>query len=82
MSDLKHYLLLAAILSVGFGLFLIFSFNRQVQIWITISLGASYVFWGMLHHLIKKDFHWRIVWEYLIVAIMAIVVVTYLLVRA
>jgi len=82
MSDLKHYLSLAAILSVGLGLFLIFNFNRQIQIWITIILGMTYFFWGILHHLIKKDFHWRILWEYLIIAVVASVIAVCLLMRA
>lgn len=81
MSDLKHYLSLAAILSIGFGLFWIFNFNRQIQVLVIIGVGIAYFFWGILHHLIKKDFHWRIIWEYLIVAVVASIIVIYLLVR-
>jgi len=81
VKDLKHYLSLMAILSIGFGLFWIFNFNRQIQIWITIGLGVAYVLWGVLHHAIKKEFHWRILWEYIVVAILAGVVVIFLLRR-
>ncbi len=81
MKDLKHYLSLMAILSIGFGLFWIINFNRQIQIWITIGLGVTYVLWGVLHHAIKKEFHWRILWEYIVVAILAGVVVIFLLRR-
>jgi len=82
MKDLKHYLSLLAFLSIGFGLFWIFNFNRHIQIIITIGLGIAYVIWGTIHHLIKKDFHWRIVWEYIIVAFMACVLVIFLLLRS
>jgi len=82
MKDLKHYLSLMAILSIGFGLFWIFNFNRQIQMWITIGLGVVYVLWGIFHHALKKEFHWRIVWEYLVVATIACVVVIFLLMRS
>ena len=81
MKDLKHYLSLLAILSIGFGLFWIFNFNRQIQIWITIGLGITYVLWGVLHHAIKKEFYWRTVWEYLLVAVFACVIIIFLLAR-
>jgi len=82
MKDLKHYLSLLAFLSIGFGLFWIFNFNRQVQILITIGLGLAYVAWGTVHHLIKKDFYWRIIWEYVVVAAMACILVIFLLLRS
>lgn len=81
MKDLKHYLFLMAILSIGFGLFWIFNFNRQIQIWITIGLGVAYVLWGIMHHAIKKELHFRIIWEYLLVAILACTIIIFLLAR-
>jgi len=82
MKDLKHYLSLMAILSIGFGLFWIFNFNRMAQIWITIGLGITYVIWGIIHHAIKKELHWRIIWEYIVVAVIASVIVIFLLMRS
>jgi len=81
MKDLKHYLSLLAILSIGFGLFWIFNFNRHIQIIITVSLGIAYVIWGVVHHLFHKEFHWRIVWEYVVVATIACTIVIFLLLR-
>jgi hypothetical protein len=81
MKDLKHYLSLMAILSVGLGLFWMFNFHRMAQIWITIGLGITYVIWGIAYHAIKKELHWRIVWEYIVVAIVACVLVIFLLMR-
>jgi len=81
MKDFKHYLSLLAILSIGFGLFWIFNFNRQIQIMITVGLGITYVVWGVVHHLFRKEFHWRILWEYVVVATLACVVVIFLLRR-
>lgn len=81
MKDLKHYLSLMAVLSIGFGLFWIFNFNRQIQVWITVGLGIAYVLWGTLHHFLKKEFHWQILWEYIVVATVACVVIIFLLMR-
>lgn len=82
MKYLKHYLALTAILSVGLGLFWIFNYNRTVQIWITLSLGGVYVIWGIIHHALSGKLHWRIIWEYIVVAILVSLIVIFLLMRA
>ena len=78
----KHYLALMAILSVGFGLFWIFNYNRTAQIWVTLGLGVVYVIWGIIHHALRGEFHWRIIWEYVVVATLVSLVITFLLLRA
>jgi hypothetical protein len=80
--DLKHYFLLAAILSFGFGFFWLFNYNRQIQMGIILVMAAAYVVWGTFYHIIKKDLHWRIFIEYLVVAILAAIAVIFLLLRA
>ena len=82
MENLKHYLSLASLLSVAFGLFWYFSYDRQAQIAVTLATGAAYVLWGVIHHTIKKDFHWRVMVEYLAVAFFACVVVIFLIFRS
>jgi len=71
-----------AILSIGFGFFWLFNYNRQAQVGVTLVLAAVYVLWGIIHHSIKKDLHWRIILEYLAVAIVASVVMILLLLRS
>ena len=82
MKDLKDYLLLSAILAIGFGTFWFFDFNRVAQVGVTLVMAAAYVLWGIVHHSFRKDLHWRIILEYLAVAAIASVVVIYLLLRA
>jgi len=82
MKDIKHYLALAAILSVGLGLFFLFNYNRGAQIGIVVILATLYVGWGAIHHSLKKEFHLRILVEYLLVAILASVLVIFLLIRS
>lgn len=81
MKDLKHYLALMAILSVGLGAFLFFSYNHSAQIGIIIALSAAYVVWGIIHHTLKKELHLRIILEYFLVAVLASIVVIFLLLR-
>lgn len=81
MRDLKHYLALMAILSIGLGAFLYFSYNRAVQIGIVVALSASYVVWGIFHHSLKKELHLRIILEYIAVAALVGIVVIFLLIR-
>ncbi len=80
-KDLKHYMALIAFLSFGLAFFLIFNYNRQVQIGITLVMAAVYVVWGIVHHQVKKEFHLRIILEYVLVAFVASVVMIFLLMR-
>lgn len=82
MKHLKHYLALFSILAFAVLLFFYFGYNRQAQEGIIVATAAAYVIWGIIHHLIDKDFHWRILIEYLVVASLAAILLLYLLSRA
>jgi hypothetical protein len=82
MNDLKHYLALGTILSLGFGLFWYFRYLREVQVVITLLMAGAYVLWGVIHHSIKKDLHWQVVVEYVAVAAVASVPIISLLLRS
>lgn len=81
MKDLRHYLALLAILSVGLGAFFYFSYNRTVQIGVVVALSATYVVWGIFHHSLKRELHLRIILEYIAVATLVSIVVIFLLLR-
>lgn len=81
---LKHsfdFLLLAAILS--FGLFGLFYYRHRVptQMVISVLLGITYVFWGILHHFHKKDLHCRVVLEYIAISALVVFVLIIFLLR-
>lgn len=80
-KDLKHYLALITFLAFGLALFLIFNYNRQIQVGITLAMSVIYVVWGVVHHGLKKELHPRIISEYIIVATVASVVMIFLLMR-
>lgn len=79
---IKHYLALAAVLSVGLGLFWIFNYNRTAQIGITLALGGAYVIWGIIHQILVGELHGRIIGEYLAVATLVSLMISFLLMRA
>jgi len=81
MKDWKHYLILFLILTAGFLLFRVFNFNRQVQIWLTLTIAFIYLCWGVGYHWLKKELHLRIFLEYLMVAFLAAVMVVFLFLR-
>lgn len=80
-KDLKHYLALIAFLSIGLALFLIFNYNRQIQIGITLLMSLCYLVWGVVHHTIEKELHPKIILEYFVVATVASILVISLLMR-
>lgn len=80
-KDLKHYLALIGFLSFGLAFFLVFNYNRQIQMGISLAMAVGYVVWGIIHHSLRKEFHPRIIMEYFLVAIVASVVVIFLLMR-
>lgn len=45
----------------------------------TVVFAISYVIWGVIHHLRAKNFHTRVVLEYLLVAALGVALVSTLL---
>ena len=78
---LPHFLTLFGILFAGLLGFFVFSYARAFQVIIAVAVAVSYVFWGIMHHIIHKDFHISIVVEYLLVASLGLVVVFSLIFR-
>lgn len=78
MSDFKkhslHYIFLSAILFLGFGSFLMVSYDRLLQEKIAYLIAFSYFSWGMIHHFLKDDLHLKIVIEYLLISSLVLVV--------
>jgi hypothetical protein len=82
MSNLKHYLVLLTILAAGFALYWFFNFNREIQVWVTVGMGCSYVLWGLVHHALKRELYLKIILEYLLVAAFSCILIIFLLLRS
>lgn len=82
LKHIQHYLPLMGIIGAGIIGFYIFSYDRLFQFFIAIAVSLSYVTWGVVHHYIHQDFHLSILIEYLVIAILGIVVIFSVLFQA
>ena len=78
---LPHYASLFGILFVGTLAFVFFSYDRVFQMGVALAVAVSYVVWGAIHHYIHKDLHFAVIVEYLVVAILGLVMVFSLIMR-
>lgn len=79
MRHPTHYFVLLCLLTVGLWGIYMFSYYPAMRLAIMISLSVSYVVWGIVHHAHQKDLHPKIVVEYLLVAMLALLIFTTLL---
>lgn len=76
-----HYFALLCLMAVGlWGLFW-FDYDRLVQMAIVVGLALAYVAWGVIHHFLHRDLHVKIIFEYLLVAILTVLIFVSLLFR-
>ncbi|OGG02323.1 hypothetical protein A2W14_03875 [Candidatus Gottesmanbacteria bacterium RBG_16_37_8] len=70
-----HYISLILLLTVGFLLFYLNQGFPRQQMAVSIAIAVLYVIWGLIHHYLKGDLHYRIVIEYSLIAILSIVII-------
>ena len=80
--NMQHYLPLITILMAGMLGFYLFSYDRIFQSVLLIAVSASYVVWGVVHHFIHDDLHYMIIVEYVIIALLGVVLGLSLIFRA
>jgi uncharacterized membrane protein len=74
-----HFLVLIAILAAGVFTFIYVRPNTTIQLLVGIITAVAYVLWGLIHHAIQKDLHQKIVVEYLLIGVIAIVLLVTML---
>ena len=83
IKDVKLHKIDYSILAVLSIIFLVFFLqnktNPQAMFFSVVCFSTSYVIWGIFHHFRIKTLHIKIVLEYILVAILAIIVATTLL---
>ncbi len=67
-----HYFSLLCIQLVGLWGVFWFGYNRMVQFAIVVSMSVSFVVWGIVHHGEHHNLHLKIVMEYILVALLAV----------
>ena len=76
-----HYFTLLCVELVGLWGIFWFSFHPFMQFSIVVGMAISYTVWGIVHHQEHRDLHFKIVVEYLLVAILAVLLFASLLLR-
>jgi len=76
-----HYFTLLCIQLVGLWGIFWFSYQPALQLFILVSMALSYVVWGVLHHHQHGDLHIKIVLEYLLVALIGVLIFGSVLMR-
>ncbi|MBU1327446.1 hypothetical protein KKB64_03020 [Patescibacteria group bacterium] len=72
-SHAIHFAVLVGILVIGISAFLYAYGDRSMQLTVGILTSLAYLAWGIIHHALEKDLHWRIVLEYVLIAAIAVV---------
>jgi hypothetical protein len=78
---LLHFIVLIAILAGGVAAFYYASPNGGLQFIIGIITSVAYVLWGLIHHSMRKDLHKKIVVEYVLMGLIAVILLATILQR-
>jgi len=70
----RDYLVLLLGLLGGLTAFVFFSSQNVKQLLVVFGLVLFYFSWGIVHHTLKKDLHFKVVLEYLLVSLLGLVV--------
>ncbi len=76
-----HYIVLLLILFGSAVAFLLLQGNHDNQMIVGILAALSYVAWGIIHHMLEKDLHTKIVVEYVLMGAIAIALLYFVLGR-
>ncbi|HLD24537.1 MAG TPA: hypothetical protein VJB96_01335 [Patescibacteria group bacterium] len=72
-TKLFSAIVLFCILAGGGLMFWYAKGNTALQLTIGVMTAVAYVLWGLIHHAIVGDFHRKVVIEYVLVGMIAIV---------
>lgn len=75
-THIFHFIILLCILGIGTAMFFYAQGNRSVQLLIGIITSVSYVIWGLVHHTMQGDLHRKVVIEYVLIGVIAILLLT------
>lgn len=78
-NKIIEYLVLVLILSTGFYSILILKDNHLMQFFSIIVMSFLYIIWGIAKHFKENTFHFKIVVEYSLLAILVAVVLIIIL---
>jgi hypothetical protein len=68
-----NFIVLAIILASGIFTFWGAQNDKTVQLFVGIATSVAYVLWGMIYHALEGDLHLKVVIEYSLVGLIAII---------
>lgn len=68
----KDYFILALGLSLGGAAYLFLSHQPTLQVGVVMVTGIFYITWGAIHHAREKDWHLRVILEYVLITALAV----------
>jgi uncharacterized membrane protein len=68
-----HYVVLIAILTIGIIAFYYVQPSHSAQLTVGIITSCAYIVWGIIHHALKHELHQKIVIEYILIGMIAVV---------
>jgi len=80
--DLPHYVSLFGVLVAAVLGFIVFSYDKPFQMAIAFGVAGAYISWGIVHHVIHRDFAWAVLAEYMAIAALGLVTAFSLLLRS
>ena len=78
--DLWHHIVLILIIVISFFAFILASNSLVYQLLVGFSASLLYVAWGVVHHYYDNDLHFKNVIEYVLIAILGMIILTGILV--
>lgn len=78
-NDFLYYFSLFFILALGGAAIYIASPDRNLEIILVITTSFFYILWGLLHHFLNHDLDIMIVIEYILIALLGVVIGLFIL---
>ena len=72
LKHLPHFVPLLGIFGAGILAFLLFSYDKQFQIGVAVSVAAAHLTWGIVHHMVHGDVTPEIILESLAVSVLGL----------
>jgi len=81
-KHLPHYLPLLGIFGAGALAFILFSYDKQFQIGVAVSVAVAHFVWGVVHHLYHGDFNLEVVLEYFAISMLGLAAILSVILHA
>lgn len=79
--EIQHFVPLLGIFGAGLIAFFLFSYDQKFQLAAIIATAAAYITWGIVHHIMRKDINFEVVLEYIVVAVLGVIIVWSVILR-